>query len=394
LYFLIGGAFFMDGVQKRNIKVKDAQLGMRLAGPVYVGNILLARKDSVLDEEALRLFTTREIQYIPVYTDVELSVPVAPAPVVQKEKYVAIKATVSEKLKEETIDSVKQLFNCFPEDGSAPNKTTVYQCVNNLEGAVDDLLKVVCNAEGLLHISDLKHFDEYTYHHSLSVAMLSMVTGRELGMDNDTLFRLGRSAMLHDIGKQLIPIGLLNKKEKLTEDEFNLIKAHPMLGADSLRRTEVGDKELWDSIMHHHEKVNGKGYPSQLAGDDIPLFAKIISVADVYDAVTSYRSYRMPMLPSKAYQTIYDDIGVSFDYHVVKAFFANLEMYPVNTVVELSDERLGIVVETDSRLRLRPVVRVWGSDEIIYLTSPACASIEITGVISPSDLPPGFAFTA
>lgn len=400
----------------RIIKMTDAEPGMKLAQPVYIttttgANMLAARAGMVLDENLIKMLTVRKVATIEVQTDIHpetppeaepsFSVPASAAPQAnitfeqpKREEYVPVKQIVDDKLKEEAIDSVKQLFTHFTNPDGTINKTTAYQCVDNLEGAVTNLLDVITgDGSGLIHINDLKQFDEYTYHHSLSVSMLAMTTGRELGLDSDSLFRLGRCAMMHDIGKQLIPLEIINKKGRLTDAEFATIKNHPVLGAVTLKKAAIGDVELWNGIMFHHEKLNGTGYPKGLKGNDIPLFSKIISVADVYDAVTSYRSYRLPMLPSEAFDVISRDVKAGvFDLGVVKAFFAKLELYPVNTIVELSDTRLGMVIESERANRLRPTIRIWGSTEIVDLAAANNAHINIVGVMNPADLPEGYEF--
>jgi len=195
--------------------------------------------------------------------------------------------------------------------------------------------------------------------------------------------------MMHDIGKQTIPIEIINKKSKLTDAEYLQIKNHSIQGAITLKNSGIGDIELWNAVMFHHEKVNGTGYPKGLHGKDIPLFSKIIAVADVYDAITSYRAYRNPLLPSETFEIIRKDVTHAFDYEVVKAFFEKLELYPVNTIVELSDGRLGIVVADDSvsRSRLRPTVRIWGTSQIEYLSTPINMDISIIGVHRLDDFP-------
>jgi putative nucleotidyltransferase with HDIG domain len=403
------------------IELKNAETGMKLAESVYVKNnsgteMLAARKGAILDEKIIRVLETRGVEKIEILSAGEPekveTIPVnAPkkigkeisvlpkeieneSPVVseKREEVAPIKTIITDKLKEEAVDSVKQLFTCFTHDGNL-NKTTAYQCVSNVESVVEELLHVISDdATGLIHINDLKHYDEYTYHHSLSVSVLSMATGRELGFDADMLFRLGRCAMMHDIGKQMIPIEIINKKGKLTDNEFTIIKSHPVIGANNLKAAAIGDVELWNGIMFHHEKVNASGYPKGLKGADIPLFSKIISVADVYDAVTSYRSYRLPMLPSEAFELISRDVNISFELGVVKAFFSKLELYPVNTILELSDSRLGMVVDSEGASRLRPTVRIWGSTEYVDLAAKNNSDIKIVSVMNPEDLPDGYNF--
>jgi putative nucleotidyltransferase with HDIG domain len=401
---------------KRTIKIEEAESGMKLSEAVYImtttgTEMLAARAGTDLDEKLIRMLTIRNVPSVEIFSETppedaaELPPPppkpaapqvniIVEPPKPPPEKYVPVKEVVSSKLKEEAVDSVKQLFTVFASPEGGINKTTAYKCVDNLESVVGDLLGVITgDAGGLIHINDLKQFDEYTYHHSLSVSMLSMTTGRELGLDEDSLFRLGRCAMMHDIGKQMIPIGIINKKGKLTDDEFTIIKSHPVIGANNLKAAAIGDVELWNGIMFHHEKVNGSGYPKGLKGPNIPLFSKIISVADVYDAVTSYRSYRLPMLPSEAFELISRDVNTAFELSVVKAFFSKLELYPVNTILELSDTRLGMVVDSEGASRLRPTIRIWGSTELVDLASSVNSNIKIVGVMNPDDLPKGYEFS-
>jgi putative nucleotidyltransferase with HDIG domain len=392
------------------IDIKDARPGMTLADHVYLTNnsgvkMLAARKGAEIDANLIRMLFNRNVLKVEIVTNQPTAESAAepavtektPAPAVvfskeipKPEVHVPVKAVVDVKLKEEAVDSVKQLFGSVAKEGIM-NKTTAYQCVSNVESVVDDLLNVISDdSTGLVHINDLKEYDEYTYHHSLSVSVLSIATGKELGLDDNTLFRLGRCAMLHDIGKQLIPISVINKNGKLTDDEFTMVKNHTTLGAISLKKNGIGDIELWNGAMFHHEKINGTGYPKKLMGKDIPLFSKIISVADVYDAVTSYRSYRSPMLPSQAFDVIFKDVGTAFDYDIVKAFLAKIDLYPVNTIVSLSDGTIARVVQAEGASKLRPAVRPWGSNETIVLAAEKNKELNITKVLSPKDLPEGY----
>lgn len=410
---------------KRRIKLDEAKPGMKLAEPVYVyvdpnrPSVLAARIGTYLDEGLIDTLLGYKVQIIDIVStkpyepidngdipsDQHQHAEEKPAlpprrrvihPMASEkadlppEDIAPIKPVLNEELKKEAIGSIQQLFTSFSPGEVTINKTTAYQCVSNVERVVGDLVDVLSNdTTGLVHINDLKSFDEYTYHHSLSVAMLSMATGRELGLSSDDIFRLGRCAMMHDIGKQLIPLEIINKKGKLTDVEFEKVKHHTTLGASTLKINNMGDVELWEAVMCHHEKANGLGYPKGLHGKDIPLFSKIISVADVYDAVTSHRTYRDPLLPSEAFELIRKDIGISFDFDVVRAFFEKLELYPINTIVELSDGRFGIVVECDSVLRrpLRPAIRIWGTAQVEYLAAPKNVDITIIGVFRVEDFP-------
>jgi len=335
-------------------------------------------------EEAARLATHERVVRPPASIKADLP----------PETIAPIKSVIDQKLKEEAIGSIQELFTCFNlKPGETLNKTTAYQCVSNVEKVVSDLVDVLEeDAGGFIHISSLKSFDEYTYHHSLSVALLSMSTGRALKLHEDVIFRLGRCAMMHDIGKKMVPLDIINKKGKLTDAEYEKIKHHAIQGAITLKNSGIGDIELWNAVMFHHEKVDGSGYPKGLHGKDIPLFSKIIAVADVYDAITSYRTYRNPLLPSETFEIIRRDVNKAFDYEVVKAFFEKLDFYPINTIVELSDGRLGIVIadEASSRSRLRPTIRIWGTSQIEYLAAPINMDISIVNVHRLEDFPSEF----
>lgn len=401
----------------KHVNTTELEPGMKIAESVYVltgsgSNMLAAKKGAIIDQSLINMLTRRKVRSVEIafYADPDQREDTESKPAeiherVEKRKQERlekqgpapetvippIKPVVDEDFKEEALESIRQLFSVFTEGEESGNMTTAFQCISELDNVVGEFLGIISSdTSGFIHINDLKHYDEYTYHHSLSVAMLSLTTGRALGLSHQELFRLGRCAMLHDIGKQLVPLEMINKKGKLTDSEFEIIKEHPTLGANNLKANGIGDVELWNSVMFHHEKINGKGYPKQLKGKDIPLFSKIIAVADVYDAVTSFRSYRSPMLPSNAYELINSDIGMAFDYDIVKAFFKRLALYPVNTVVEFSDGRLGIVVANENSLR--PVVKIWGSTEVVDLNSAKHLSVTIVKVVNPKDLPRGFTF--
>ena len=379
-------------MQSAKIDIRDAVPEMLLAESVYItgsnnSQMLLARKGTVLNDGIINMLARRNVSTIEVIKRKRLESKFKPV------MHVPVKIIVNEELKKEAVTSVKQLFDCVVEPEASINRTTAYHYVSDIEGVVGELLDVVTHDPmGLVHINNLKQFDEYTYHHSLSVAVLSIATGHELGLDRKTLLRLGRCAILHDIGKQLIPRDIICKKSKITKEEYQRIQYHPKLGANHLIKNAVGDDELWYSIICHHERVDGTGYPNGLKGDEIPLFSRIIAVADVYDAITSYRSYRSPMQPLEAFKVIYNEIGKAFDYNIVKAFYTRLEFFPINSPVELSDGRIAIVVKGGGALKLRPSVKLWGSDDVLNLSDYENHDISVTRLLNPATLPLGYEY--
>jgi len=285
---------------------------------------------------------------------------------------------LDEKLRDEAVSGIRRMFDAV--GSGEENMTTAYQAVREIGEVVDRLVDTLSSESGaFVHIADLKSYDEYTYHHSLSVAVLSIAIGQNLMLSDGELRELGRCAMLHDIGKTLVPVELINKPSKLTDEEFMVIKQHPRKGYDYLKKTSIGDEKLRQGVLTHHEKLNGAGYPIGLNGNSIPLMGRIISIADIYDAVTSYRSYRAPMPPGEAIELIKSEIGRAFDYELVKAFIEKLEPHPLNTVLELSDGRRGVVIGRTGELR--PVLRMLDNGEKLDLMDRGSLSLVIMKVI-------------
>lgn len=210
---------------------------------------------------------------------------------------------------------------------------------------------ITTRGDVLVNIADLKNYDDYTYRHSLSVAILSVAIGVQMKLSTFELNQLSLCALLHDIGKTGVPWELINKPAHLTDEEFDVVKKHSSLGLAYLRRHDFTDPLICDGVISHHERYDGSGYPNHLRGCDIPLFGRIISVADVFDALTSNRPYREPVSPADAAEYIMGNGNVAFDYQVVQAFLSMMEFYPVGSFVRLSNGELAVVLENVQPLR-------------------------------------------
>ncbi len=222
---------------------------------------------------------------------------------------------------------------------------------------------VTRNCDALTGLSKLRSFDEYTFTHCVNVAVLAVVFGRFLGKTEDDLRVLGMAGLFHDVGKQLVPQDVLNKPGKLTEAEFVQMKQHPSLGYNHLKKqagAEGGEVNpvVLAGVLEHHEKYNGTGYPGGLAGDTISEAGRILAVADVYDALTSQRVYKAPMLPHKALGLMYSMRGKEFHPGYVERFIKCLGIYPVGTTVLLNSGHVGVVYGSNPRIPLQPQVLV------------------------------------
>ena len=237
---------------------------------------------------------------------------------------------------------------------------------------------VLRNPVALLSVARLKTHDDYTYLHSVAVAALMLALSRQLGLDPGLTKRAGCGGLMHDLGKAFMPLEVLNKPGKLTDAEFAIMKTHPEAGARALQEAGA-DAEAVDIALHHHEKINGRGYPYGLKGEEITLLARMGAVCDVYDAVTSVRAYKAPWDPSGALREMVRWDG-HFDRKVFNAFVKTLGIYPVGSLVRMASDRLAVVVEPGTDSLLKPKVRAFYSTrsrekilpQVIDLAAPGC----------------------
>ena len=234
-----------------------------------------------------------------------------------------------------------------------------------LDGAVslvDELNQsIIRNPSALICLSRLKTADNYTYLHSVSVCVLMIALGRQLGMKDDMLKQAGIAGLLHDIGKVFIPDEVLNKPGKLTDEEFNIVKMHPVKGWEFLKDSgEVSDLIL-DVCRHHHERVDGMGYPDKLSGEALTLFARMGAVCDVYDAITSNRSYKKGWEPVESIRKMAEWNNGHFDEVVFHAFVKTVGIYPTGTLLKLKSGRLGVVTDQSKKSLVMPIVKVFFS---------------------------------
>lgn len=231
--------------------------------------------------------------------------------------------------------------------------------MSEAEPLVDSMLgSITRNTNALVGLAKLRNVDEYTYTHCINVGLLSMVFGRHLGFGPVTLARLGLAGLFHDLGKARIPDDILKSPRRLSPDEFEVMKGHPGIGFEYMRERGGVPEEVLEGVYEHHEKHNGLGYPRGLRGEQISVAGRILAVVDVYDALTSRRVYKEPMLPHKALSLMYGMRGQDFSPGLVERFIRCLGIYPVGSVVELNTGQRCVVSEANLRNPLQPRVLI------------------------------------
>jgi len=235
-----------------------------------------------------------------------------------------------------------------------------------------------------------RRYDKLSFFHGFNVACLSFAFGAELGLEEYDLRNLVRGAILHDIGKTKVPLSILNKPSALTKAEYDIVKAHTQYGHDEAIKIFPNlHKDSLACILSHHENIDGTGYPSGLAGSNIPFFAQIVALADIYDALTTVRTYRgaASKLPYEAIQYLMDNSGIIFDKSLVESFVKYISVYSVGSLVALNNNTHGIICETYQGATLRPKVEVFldntkGTSELVNLLDIKNKHLEIIKVLS------------
>jgi len=217
---------------------------------------------------------------------------------------------------------------------------------------------VLENTSAMLLLSNVKDKDHYTSEHCLNVSVLSIVIGKELGMPKEKLEEIGMCGLLHDVGKVLTPDEILKKPDRLTPEEFLVMKMHPTQGRDILLNTDGITNSALDATHGHHERLDGTGYPRGLREDQLSLSARIVGVADCYDAITSARPYAKAQLNAEAFKVLQAGSGNHYDAKITSRLIRAIGIFPPGTAVKLSSGEIAVVVQENPEQKLRPKVLV------------------------------------
>ncbi|MEE9554428.1 MAG: HD domain-containing phosphohydrolase [candidate division Zixibacteria bacterium] len=247
------------------------------------------------------------------------------------------------------------------------NTVNIAKTKRAVQGLVDVILK---DESAMLELTTLRHFDDYTYVHSVNVCVLSLVLGYHLGLDKKRMSQLGVGALLHDIGKMKLPVELINKPDEYDDNDWQLMRKHPVFGIKFLYKTRAVEEttaRASTAIFEHHISYNGAGYPELLNRRMPTLYARIVSIADTYNAMSSGRVYhRKTIMPDEVITNMVNRVGKDFDPLLLKLFVNAIGIYPVGTIVTMSNKEIGIVARNNPSDPENPEIKVIGNESGMF----------------------------
>ena len=252
----------------------------------------------------------------------------------------------------------------------------------DVEVLLTDVLNKITTSSSLLsNLHSLNGYDNYTYGHSLRVAILSILIAIRLGLNRVELWEVGMSGLLHDIGKTNVTTAIVNKNGKLSNSEYDVIKQHPEVGYEYLKEFFFFNDAVCEGVRYHHEHYDGRGYPEGLAGKNIPLYARILCVADVYDALTTRRPYREAWFPCHAISQMKKDFKM-FDPMILSTLEDVTMPYPEGTIVILNTGELAAVTHCNVIVKDRPTIRTLSAEcsRVIDLSKVSRSEVSIVDI--------------
>ena len=339
----------------RLVSLDNCQTGLKLGKAIYNenGKVLLSQGIELTEKLITKL---SKYHISSVYIEDDAS------------EGIEIIESIPNELRVEAVSVITEGFKSILDLNS--NKTNLQsmmksgRAIRSFQKIFTDILSCLKeNQHALNLLATTKIHENHVYTHSLNVSIYACQLAIENGLPLKNIEEIGLGALLHDIGKLNIPPEILNKPGKLSEAEFDLIKSHCETGFETLRKIHEIPVPVSHCALQHHERMDGLGYPRGLTEDKIHKYAKILSVADVFDAVTSPRVYRSAMLPHKGLELLYAGSGTQFEEKQVKLFANGIAIYPQGLTVKLNDDRTGIVSNYNFNSAGRPEIRIIKDEE-------------------------------
>lgn len=363
-------------IRRKFISVRVLTPGMVIDQSIIdgTGRILINRK-TALDEFMIASLKRMGIGGVYIRegseSEEEITYNISPEVMEQIEKVKVpdvAKIELRESVKKQVAEGIQFLY-------SNPNSASFVDTTNNIS---NELMKAITENDALaVDVNTLKVSDEYTFKHSVDVASMAMIVAKNLGLSPKEIKQIGVAGLLHDLGKSKIPNEILNKPGRLTDQEFDIMKQHPLTGYNMIKDKPDLTPATKLGVLQHHEKITGNGYPFKLTADKIHLYAKILTVADIYDALVTERPYKAAFTPRDAVEMIMA-MTADLDINMIQSFLNSVILYPVGSIVKLSTGEFAKIVENIPGYPTRPTVITLTQGRIYALASDLkCTSIII-----------------
>lgn len=358
------------------MRTRQLKAGMKLDHPVVdrLGRNLVAR-GAELDDYMIDSLIQMGIMSVYIQDgeeeEEEESLPVSAAAEKNIEKLRTddrSKVTLSASVRERVAQGIQFVYN----------NTNSPEMVEATDSIATDLLAAINENDAIaIDISTLKTSDEYTFKHSVDVATIAMIVAKQQGLSQEQIHEIGVAGLLHDVGKTKVPLSILNKPSRLNDAEFMVMKQHSLYGYEIIKDRPEVSAQIALGVLQHHEKINGTGYPMGVKDDKICPYAKILAVADIYDALVTERPYKAAYSQRDAVEMIMS-MTMELDITAMKSFLESMILYPVDSIVELSNGEKARVVRNIPHYILRPTVVGLETGNVYELGEDLnCASIII-----------------
>lgn len=348
----------------RLLPMSSLQPGMRLAKKIYNdGGLILLSENVELTSSIIKRLGMLGLNY--VYISDPLT------------EDVIIEEVISDETRNKALRDIQTNFRKMT---NPMVKGFVYPYLGkSFQNVVENILDDISSREdAMIMMMNMNSLDEYLYRHSLNVCIYTILMGRTQGYSPSELTALGLGALLHDVGKVLVPQSILQKSGKLTNDEYEQVKHHAEYGYMMLKDEAGIPLSAAHCAYQHHERMNGSGYPRQLKGDDIHDYARWIAIADSYDAMTTHRVYRSALLPHQAAEILYVGCGQLYEKEKLDVFRDKVAVYPLGITVKINTGETGIVVKIHHHLPQRPILRIVTDPDGETLKAPYDLDLAIT----------------
>ena len=369
-----GELYYM--ITRRLVRTRQLQPGMKIDQAVVdKSGRNLVQRGSILDNYVIDSLLKMGVMMVYIQSGEETAGDIEKSISPQARKQIE-RLHTDDRSKVELSDSVKTrvaegIQFIYSNTESKELADTTNNIASNLMNAINSTDAIAVD------ISALKTSDEYTFKHSVDVATMSMVLAKQQGLSQKQIYEIGVAGLLHDIGKTKISLDILNKPARLTDEEFAVMKQHPVFGYRMIKDRDEFSNEICMAVLQHHEKMISKGYPVGFPSDKITQYARILTIADIYDALVTERPYKSAFSQREAVEMIMSMTG-ELDLTAMKSFLESMILYPVDSIVELSNGEKAKVVKNNPHYILRPTVVGIKSGRVYDLSMDIkCANIII-----------------